>query len=76
LDIPSKIKDRLSAHKALQSLEIKEEVHPEGRSKGRAYLTLASYTLITEEKMTTCKCLHKIRVSIGFSTNIKNMVSM
>jgi hypothetical protein len=43
---------------------------------GKAYLPPASYTLITEEKKAICKCLHGIRVPIGFSTNIKNLVSI
>jgi hypothetical protein len=76
LDIPSKTKDGLSARKDLQALEIREELHPQERPNGRAYLPLASYTLTTEEKWAICKCLHRIRVPTGFSTNIKNLVSM
>jgi hypothetical protein len=75
-DIPCKTKDGLSAPKNLQALEISEELHPQKRSNGKAYLPLASYTLTTEEKRAICKCLHEIRVPIGFSTNIKNLVSM
>jgi hypothetical protein len=71
LDIPSKTKDGLSAHKDLQALEIREELQPQERPNGRAYLPPASYTLTTEEKRAICKCLHGIRVPIGFSTNIK-----
>jgi hypothetical protein len=76
LDIPSKTNDGLSAHKDLQALEIREELHPQERSNGKAYVPPASYTLTTEEKRAICKCLHEIRVPIGFSTNIKNQVSM
>jgi hypothetical protein len=76
LDIPSKTKDGLSVHKDLQALEIMEELHPQERPNRRAYLPPTSYTLITEEKRAICKCLHGIRVSTGFSTNIKNLVSM
>jgi hypothetical protein len=76
LDIPSKTKDALSARKDLQALEIREELHPQERPNGRAYLPPASYTLTTEEKRPICMCLHGIRVPIGFSTNIKNLVSM
>jgi hypothetical protein len=71
LDIPSKTKDRLSARKDLQALEIREELHPQERLNGKAYRPPASYTLTTEEKRTIWKCLHGIRVPIGFSTNIK-----
>jgi hypothetical protein len=50
LGIPSKTKDGLSAHKDLQALEIREELHPQERPNGKAYLLPASYTLTTEEK--------------------------
>jgi hypothetical protein len=50
LDIPSKTKDGLSAHKDLQALKIREELHPQERPNGKAYLPPASYTLTTEEK--------------------------
>jgi hypothetical protein len=76
LDIPRKTKDGFSARKDLQALEIWKELHPQERPNRKAYLPLASYTLTTEEKRAICKCLHRIRVPIGFSTNIKNLVSM
>jgi hypothetical protein len=76
LDIPSKTKDELNARKNLQALEIREELHPQERSNGRAYLSPASYTLTTEEKTVICKCLHEIRVPTGLSTSIKNLVSV
>jgi hypothetical protein len=76
LDIPSKIKDGLSARKDLQALEIREDVHPQERLNKKAYFSPASYTLTIEEKRAICKCLHGIRVPTGFSTNIINLVSM
>jgi hypothetical protein len=76
LGIPSKTKDVLSARKDLQALEIREELHPQERPNGKAYLPPASYTLTIKEKRVICRCLHRIRVPIGFSTNIKNLVSM
>jgi hypothetical protein len=76
LNTPSKTKDGLSARKDLQDLEIREELQPQERPNERAYLPPASYTLTTEEKMSICKCLHGIRVPTGFSTNIKNLVSI
>jgi hypothetical protein len=76
LDIPSKTKDGLSARKDLQALEIREELHAQERPNGQAYLPSARYTFTTEQKRAICKCLHGIKVPIGFSTNIKNHVSM
>jgi hypothetical protein len=62
LDIPCKTKDGLSARKDLQTLGIREELHPEVRPNGKVYLPPASYTLTTEEKRAIYKCLHGIRV--------------
>jgi hypothetical protein len=76
LDIPSKTTDGLSAHKDLQDLEVREELHPQERPNGKAYPPPGSYTLTTEEKRAICMCLHEIRVPTGFSTNIKNLVSI
>jgi hypothetical protein len=76
LDIPCKTKDGLSARTDLQTLEISEELHPQERPNRRAYLPLASYTLTTKEKRAICMCLHGIKVRTGFSTSIKNLVSM
>jgi hypothetical protein len=75
IDIIDKMKDGLNAHKDLHVLGIREELHPQERPNGKVYLPLASYTL-TNEKRVICKCLRGIRVPTGFSTNIKNMVSM
>jgi hypothetical protein len=76
LDITGKMKDGLNAHKDLQAHGIWEELHPQQRPKGKVYLPSASYTLTNEEKGAICRCLRGIRVPTGFSTNIKNLVSM
>jgi hypothetical protein len=76
LDLPSKMKDGVNSHKDLQVLRIREELHPQERLNGKVYLPLASYTLTNEKKRAICKCLHEIKVPIGFSTNIKNLVWM
>jgi hypothetical protein len=76
LDIPGRMKDGLNAHKDLQVLGIRDELHPQERLNGQVYLPTASYTLTNEEKGAICKCLRGIRVPTGFSTNIKNLVSM
>jgi hypothetical protein len=76
LDIPGNMKDGLRAHKDLQTLGIREELHPQVRPNRKVYLPPAIYTLTTEEKRAICKCLYGIRVPTGFSSNIKNLVSM
>jgi hypothetical protein len=70
------MKDGLNARKDLQVLEIREELHPQERPNGKVYIPPTSYTLTNEEKRAICKCLRGIRVPTGFSTNIKNLVSM
>jgi hypothetical protein len=76
LDILGKMKDGLNARTDLQVLGIREELHTQERPNGKVFLPPASYTLTNEEKRAICKCLRGIRVPIGFSTNIKNLVSM
>jgi hypothetical protein len=76
LDITGKMKDGLNAHEDLQALGIREELHPQEGPNGKVYLPPASYTLTNEEKRVICKCLWGIRVTIGFSANIKNLVFM
>jgi hypothetical protein len=73
LDIPGKMKDGLNAHKDLQVLATREELHPQERPNGMVYLPPASYTLINEEKRAISKCLRGIKVPTGFSINIKNL---
>jgi hypothetical protein len=76
LDIASKTKNGLNACKDLQALRIREELHLQERPNRKVYLSPASYTLTNVEKIVICKCLRGIRVPKGFSTNIKNLVSM
>jgi hypothetical protein len=76
LDTLGKTKDGLNAHKDLRVFRIREELHPQERPNGKVYLPLASYTLTNVEKRAICKCLRGIRAPIGFSTTIKNLVSM
>jgi hypothetical protein len=76
LDISGNMKDGLNSHKGLQVLGITEELHPQERLNGKVYLSPASYTLTNVEKRTICKCMCGIIVPKGFSTIIKNLVSM
>jgi hypothetical protein len=76
LDIVGKMNDEVNVHKDLQALRIREEQHPQERPNGKFYIPLANYTLTNEEKRAIFKCLCGIRVPTGFSTNIKNLVSM
>jgi hypothetical protein len=57
LNTPGRTKDGLNAHKDLQVLRIREELHPQEISNRKVYLPPASYTLTNEEKRAICKCL-------------------
>jgi hypothetical protein len=61
LDIVGKTKDGLNAHKDLQALGIREELHTPEKPNGKVYLPPARYTLSNEEKRARCKCLRGIR---------------
>jgi hypothetical protein len=76
LDITGKTKDGLNVYNDLQVFGVREELHPQEIPNGKFYLPPVNYTFTNEEKRAICKCLHGIRVPTGFSTNIKNLVSM
>ena len=76
MDVPGKCKDGLKARRDLEALGIRPELHPQERANGKVFLPPASYTLTVEEKRAFCKCLRDIKVPSGFSTNIRNLVSM
>ncbi|XP_058185780.1 uncharacterized protein LOC131303006 [Rhododendron vialii] len=75
LGIDGKSKDGLNAHKDMQHLEIRHDLHPQDRVS-RTYLPPASYTLSKDEKEIFCKRLFDLKVPDGYSSNIGNCVSM
>ncbi|XP_074271359.1 uncharacterized protein LOC141595291 [Silene latifolia] len=54
---------------------IRKELAPQENGK-RAYLPPACYTLSKKEKTTVCECIRGIKVPHGYSSNMKNLVSM
>jgi hypothetical protein len=76
LDMLRKSKDGLKSRTDLVQFELRPELHPISRPNVKYFLPLASYTLTVEEKKTFYQCLHGVRVSIGFSSNISKLVSM
>lgn len=77
LDVPSKTKDGLQSWADLGEMGIREELYPtEGKKNGNVYLPLACFTLILEEKKAICKSLRDVKVPIGFSSNIRLLVSI
>jgi hypothetical protein len=51
-------------------------LHPQERQNGKYYLPLTIYYLTLEEKKAFCRCLRGVRVPTGFSSNIKNLITM
>ena len=76
LDLPGTKKDGIKSCKDFVQLGIRTKLHPQEREDGKLYFPPASYNLTTEEKRAICKCLHGVRVPTGYSSNIKNLVSM
>jgi hypothetical protein len=76
LDMPRKSNGGLKSHTDLVRFELRPELHTISRPNGMYFLPPTNYTLTAEEKKIFCQCLHGVRVSTGFSSNISKLVSM
>ena len=77
LDMKTKTKDGLQSRQDLVNQEIRPELHPTSVAQnGKMDLPGVSYNLTTEEKRVVCQWLRDVKVPIGFSSNIKSLVSM
>jgi len=54
----------------------RDNLHLEKIDDGRHYISPASYTLSKEEKKSMFECLSSIKVSSGFSSNIKGIINL
>src|ERR1044072_7468079 len=75
LNVPGKTKDSINARLDLVSMGIRKELRPVKKGKC-TYLPPAAYTLCRKEKLALCKFLIGVKVPHGYSSNIKNLVSM
>ncbi|XP_062118752.1 uncharacterized protein LOC133832424 [Humulus lupulus] len=75
LDVAGKSKDGLKAHLDLQHMGIRSALHPQEKGT-RTYLPAALHTLSKLEKELFCKRLFSLKVPDGYSSNIRNYVSM
>ncbi|KAL0549022.1 hypothetical protein IC582_013502 [Cucumis melo] len=75
LDIPEKSKDRMNTRLDIVEMNIRPELAPMVTGN-RTYIPAACYTLSREEKYQFCKILSEIKVSEGYSSNIKSLVSL
>ena len=76
LGVYGKNKNTLEARQKLQRMEDRDVLHPEKRDNGRYYLSPASYTLSKEEKESMFECLSSVKVSSGYSSNIKGILNL
>ena len=73
LNIQGKTKDGLNTCQDLVDMGIRDQLHP--RSDGnKIYLPLACHTLSRKEEISFCQCLCHVKVSQGYSSNIKSLV--
>ncbi|TYK14094.1 transposase [Cucumis melo var. makuwa] len=75
LDIPGKSKNGLNARRDLVDLKLRSELAPISSEK-KIFIPHACYTLTKEEKRCVLKTLSRIKVPEGYSSNIRNLVSM
>ena len=52
------------------------QLHPVPKGNGKYTLPVASFNLILEERRAICTFLRGIKVLIGFSSNVKRLLSM
>nr|GFA39715.1 hypothetical protein [Tanacetum cinerariifolium] len=69
-------KHGVNARKDILAMGIRSELAPQETNGKKIYLPPACYTFSKAEKTSFCKCLHGIKVSSGYSANIKNLFSM
>ncbi|XP_058195233.1 uncharacterized protein LOC131311699 [Rhododendron vialii] len=75
LQIQGKTKDGINARLDLLERGLRQELAPQIGAK-RTYLPPACYTLSREEKIRFCTTLSKLKVPDGYSSNLRNIVSM
>ena len=76
LNIPGKTKDSISARNDLVLMsESKKDLAPKAGER-RTYLPPACYTLKKDEKRKLCETLANVKVPDGYSSNIRNFVSL
>jgi len=75
LNIKGETKDALKCHQDLVDIGIQEQLHSVSQGR-RTYLPPTCHTMSTEEKISFCECLQSLKVSQGYSSNIKSLVSV
>ena len=73
LNIQGKTKDGLNTRQDLADMGIRSQLHPRSDGK-KIYLPPACHTLSKKEKISFCQCLRRVKVSQGYSLNIKSLM--
>jgi hypothetical protein len=71
-----KSKDGLKSQKDMMQLQVMPELHPVLQDNGKYTLPAASFNLTLEERRAMCTFIRSVKVSTGFATNPKKLVSM
>ena len=75
LNIKGKTKDGLNCRQDLVDMGIQDWLHPVSRGD-QTYFPLACHTMSTTEKKSFFHCLKNLKVPQGYSSNIKNLMSV
>ncbi|XP_073120554.1 uncharacterized protein [Henckelia pumila] len=75
LDISGKTKDGVAARLDLMEMNVRSELAPRIGDK-KTFLPPACYTLSKDEKRSICNSLSGMKVPEGYSSNVKNLVSI
>lgn len=75
LNIPGKTKDTINSRLDLVSMGLRPELSPIKKAT-RTYLPPAAHTLSKKEKTVFCKFLDGVKVPEGYSSNVRNLVSL
>ena len=76
LDIKGKTKDGIKSWTDLVNLGIRPDLHPGPPQNGKVDIPSVACNLTLDERTAFLKLLRGIKVSTGFSSNIKSLVSM
>ncbi|XP_073045885.1 uncharacterized protein [Primulina eburnea] len=75
LDVPGKTKDGVASRLDPLEMNLRYELAPRIGEK-KKFLPVACYTLTKDEKRSICNSLSGVKVPVGYSSNVRSLVSM
>jgi hypothetical protein len=76
LDIKGKTKDDYAAHKDLQEMNFRPQLHPFTGEDGKTYFPAACHTMSNEDKINFLKVIKNVRVPDGYASNVSRCVCL